>query len=92
MDDLSFKHVATALGTVLASVLTGWVAWINTKVADMYSKEETTRMIELKGEAMRQSIDTNSRVTERLVHTLDRLEDVLNRLTLDVELMKSKHK
>ena len=93
MDEyFSFRHVATAFGALLVTILTGWVTWINNQVTKMYTKDETKQLIELKSEAMRQSIDTNSRVTERLTETLDRLDEVLNRLTIDVEVMKAKQR
>jgi len=90
MDDLNFKHVATWAGSIIVPVLLGWIAWISNKVTNMYTKDETSDLVSMANEPLKQAIENSNRVTERLILTLDRLEEILSDTRVDVAVLKQR--
>ena len=92
MDDLNFKHVATWAGAILVPALIGWATWISNKVTNMYTKDETAGLVSMANEPLKQAIENSNRVTERLILTLDRLEEILSDTRVDVAVLKQRNR
>lgn len=92
MDDLNFKHVATWAGSIIVPVLLGWIVWISSRVTNMYTKGETENVVSLMNEPLKQAIENSNRINERLVHALDRLEDLLSDTRVDVAVLKQRNR
>lgn len=90
MDDLNYKHVATWAGSIIVPILLGWIAWISNKVTNMYTKSETEGLVSMSNEPLKQAIENSNRVTERLIVTLDRLEEILSDTRVDVAVLKQR--
>lgn len=90
MDELNFKHVATWAGSIIVPVLIGWIAWISNKVTNMYTKDETSDLVSMANEPLKQAIENSNRVTERLILTLDRIEELLSDTRVDVAVLKQR--
>ena len=58
----------------------------------MYTKGETENVVSLMNEPLKQAIENSNRINERLVHALDRLEDLLSDTRVDVAVLKQRNR
>lgn len=62
--------------------------WLFNKANDTYSKAETEKLLDLKMEPLKQSMDRLAQTTERSAEIMEKLNDNLNKLHTDVAVIK----
>lgn len=90
---MSAEDIKTLLDYVLAfliPIFLGMFSWILRKLNNVYTKAETKEMIDLKVSPLMESLDRHSRLIEKQTQVLEKLNDSLQILHIDISVVKEK--
>jgi len=77
------KYILLGIGSLIGAGVLALVGWNFSKTLDTYSKNETDLRIQ-------QAVDTHTRQTERLISTMDKLADSVEKLNIQMAVVEVK--
>ena len=86
----NYKIIAEYLWIALVTVISFLSVWIFKKINNVYTKEETKEMIDLKIVPLIESLDRHGGLIEKQTQVLERLNDSIQLLHRDMSIVKTK--